>query len=234
MKLPNNTSKTSSSSKSNNATIANVATHKKENCESSSNHPPNETNNKKWNINYMTHLEANIDDATPELLAHTLNVMLENGAVDAWIHPIVMKKGRSAHTLHCLCHEKNNNGDDDDDDSSGCSTMTNKLLELLFRHTTTLGIRIQRNVQRAALHRSFKEVQLPFLDNERKGVVNVKLGILGGNGDDNSNIIQGEVVSVKAEFDHCKVISEQSMVPLKRVQEMAERIVHEEIFPLSL
>ena len=59
-----------------------------------------------WNINTLTHLEANIDDATPELMAHAIDLLLENGAIDAWVVPIVMKKGRPAHTLNCLCHDE--------------------------------------------------------------------------------------------------------------------------------
>jgi uncharacterized protein (TIGR00299 family) protein len=47
-------------------------------------------------------LEANVDDATGETLAHTLGALLEAGAHDAWITPIVMKKGRPAHTVSAL------------------------------------------------------------------------------------------------------------------------------------
>ena len=48
-------------------------------------------------------LEANVDDATGEVLAHALGALLTVGAYDAWITPIVMKKGRPAHTVHALC-----------------------------------------------------------------------------------------------------------------------------------
>ncbi len=48
-------------------------------------------------------LEANVDDATGEVLAHTVSALLAAGAYDAWVTPIVMKKGRPAHTVHALC-----------------------------------------------------------------------------------------------------------------------------------
>jgi uncharacterized protein (TIGR00299 family) protein len=47
-------------------------------------------------------LEANVDDATGETLAHTVSRLVEAGAHDAWITPIVMKKGRPAHTVSAL------------------------------------------------------------------------------------------------------------------------------------
>jgi uncharacterized protein (TIGR00299 family) protein len=47
-------------------------------------------------------LEANVDDATGETLAHTVSALLAAGAHDAWITPIVMKKGRPAHTISAL------------------------------------------------------------------------------------------------------------------------------------
>ncbi|KAL3798360.1 hypothetical protein HJC23_005013 [Cyclotella cryptica] len=166
-----------------------------------------------WNTNVLTHVEANIDDATPELLAHAIDLLLQNGAIDAWINPIVMKKGRPAHTLNCTfpsqsCPTSSIIEDDID------STTENRLLNIIFKHTTTLGIRIQRNILRASLMRRFVEVQLPYTDNSLDGKVNVKISFLK----------DGEVTSVKAEFDQCKVVSVESGVPLKVVSAAAERM----------
>ena len=47
-------------------------------------------------------LEVNVDDATGETLAHAVAALLDAGAYDAWITPIVMKKGRPAHTISAL------------------------------------------------------------------------------------------------------------------------------------
>ncbi len=47
-------------------------------------------------------LEANVDDATGETLAHAIASLLEAGAHDAWVTPIVMKKGRPAQTVAAL------------------------------------------------------------------------------------------------------------------------------------
>jgi uncharacterized protein (TIGR00299 family) protein len=47
--------------------------------------------------------ETNVDDATGEVIAHTIAALLAAGAYDAWASPIVMKKGRPAFTVHALC-----------------------------------------------------------------------------------------------------------------------------------
>ena len=73
----------------------------------------------------VTLLEANVDDATGETLAHTITTLLEAGAHDAWVTPIVMKKGRPAHTVHVLV----------DPVASG------RLADVLARETGTLGVR---------------------------------------------------------------------------------------------
>jgi uncharacterized protein (TIGR00299 family) protein len=70
-------------------------------------------------------LEVNVDDVTGEVLAHAITSLMAAGAHDAWISPIVMKKGRPAHTVHVLCEE----------------VRTGEFAELLARETGSLGVR---------------------------------------------------------------------------------------------
>jgi uncharacterized protein (TIGR00299 family) protein len=70
-------------------------------------------------------LEANVDDVTAEVLAHTVAALLAAGAHDAWVTPIVMKKGRAAHTLHTLCDP----------------VHADALAAIVVRETGTLGLR---------------------------------------------------------------------------------------------
>ena len=51
----------------------------------------------------VTLLEVNVDDVTGETLAHAVAALLDAGAHDAWITPILMKKGRPAYTVSALC-----------------------------------------------------------------------------------------------------------------------------------
>lgn len=70
-------------------------------------------------------LEVNVDDATGEMLAHTIGQLLDAGAHDAWVTPIVMKKGRPAHTVHVLCDP----------------AMSGSIANVLTRETGSLGVR---------------------------------------------------------------------------------------------
>jgi len=153
------------------------------------------TSSSLWVSDSVTQLECNLDDTTGELFGHVIELLMEVGAVDAWASPIVMKKGRPAHTLHCLC----------------MPDVESKLLEVMFRHTTTLGIRIYRDIPRAKLCRSFQTVQTPYRDNSLDGKVQVKV----------SSFVTGEIISAKPEFDDCRLISKSSGIPIKMVSETA-------------
>lgn len=101
----------------------------------------------------LIELATNLDDVTGELLAHAIEQLLGDGALDAWATPIVMKKGRPAHTLHVLCRDREAHG----------------LTETLFRLTGTLGVRTQQ-ITRIAQPRSFVTVEV---DGHR---IDVKVG----------------------------------------------------------
>ena len=70
-------------------------------------------------------IEANVDDLDPRIWPHVIDRLLAAGAHDAWITPIVMKKGRPAFTLGVLC------GADVVDD----------VRSVVFAETTTIGLR---------------------------------------------------------------------------------------------
>jgi uncharacterized protein (TIGR00299 family) protein len=70
-------------------------------------------------------LEANVDDVTGETLAFAVVALLDAGAHDAWLTPILMKKGRPAHTVSVLVDP----------------SMTAAVREVLVRETGTMGVR---------------------------------------------------------------------------------------------
>lgn len=75
---------------------------------------------------HLCELRCNLDDTTGEALAFAQERLLEAGALDAWTQAIGMKKGRPGVLLCALCTEE----------------KREELLRLLFRHTTTLGVRV--------------------------------------------------------------------------------------------
>ena len=102
-------------------------------------------------------LEANLDDLSPQLLAAALDSILAAGALDAWIAPVTMKKGRPGHLFGAIC-----------DDARRSAVETE-----MFRQTSTLGVRATR-VERRVLDRELIEVETAY------GKVRVKVGRLGG------------------------------------------------------
>ena len=92
-------------------------------------------------------IEANIDDMSPELLPHAIEKLLEAGAHDAWVTPIVMKKGRPAFTLSALCSPE----------------QEASIIDVFFRETTTLGLRTTP-VAKHVLEREWVETRV---DGER-------------------------------------------------------------------
>ncbi|MBW3646777.1 MAG: nickel pincer cofactor biosynthesis protein LarC [Actinobacteria bacterium] len=102
-------------------------------------------------------LEANVDDLDPRLWPGVLAALLSAGASDAWLTPILMKKGRPAHTLSVLCDQAEVEG----------------LRSSIFRETSTLGVRAAR-VAKHALERRQHAVEVAGQP------VRVKLGLLGG------------------------------------------------------
>jgi uncharacterized protein (DUF111 family) len=102
-------------------------------------------------------LQTNVDDVTPELSAHVVEQLLAAGAQDAWLTPIVMKKGRAAVTVSVLVSPD----------------RVDEIRRILFTETGTLGVRATP-VVKTALERSLTKVETAH------GVVGVKLGFLDG------------------------------------------------------
>ena len=82
-------------------------------------------------------LEANIDDLDPRLWPEVLAQLMSAGASDAWLTPILMKKGRPAHTLSVLCTK----------------ALGDVVQAVVFRETTTIGLR-EQVVTKHALERT--------------------------------------------------------------------------------
>jgi uncharacterized protein (TIGR00299 family) protein len=130
-------------------------------------------------VETLIELQCNLDDMTAEEISFAMDILLENGALDVYAAPITMKKSRPAVKLCCLCGQK----------ESGI------LRRLMFRHTTTLGIR-EFTCRRYSLPRRFEQRETPW------GAVSVKVS--EGTG----------VVREKAEFDQIAEIAKENGLSL--------------------
>jgi uncharacterized protein (TIGR00299 family) protein len=101
-------------------------------------------------------LETNVDDLDPRLWPGVITALLEAGASDAWLTPILMKKGRPAHTLSVLV----------------AADRADVVRREVYRQTSTIGVREQR-VGKHELDRSMATVEL---DGHTIGVKVARLG----------------------------------------------------------
>ena len=86
-------------------------------------------------------LEANVDDLDPRVWPEVLASLMSAGAADAWLTPILMKKGRPAHTLSVLCRPVDRR----------------RMCDLVLSATSTFGVR-EHPVSRLALQRDWRSV----------------------------------------------------------------------------
>jgi hypothetical protein len=91
----------------------------------------------------LVQLEANLDDVTGETLAHAVEALLGDGALDAWVTPVLMKKGRPGHVVSVLCDP----------------VLVGDLRHRLEHETGTLGVRAH-SVERWAEPRELLEVDV--------------------------------------------------------------------------
>ena len=85
-------------------------------------------------------------------------------------------------------------------------------MKQFFTQSSTIGVRIEK-IQRAALHRSFTQIDTCY------GTINVKVSEL-----------DGEIVTAKAEYDDCAQLAMQHDVPLSRVKAEADVQITRTIF----
>jgi hypothetical protein len=110
----------------------------------------------RWELDEVVVLETNLDDMSPEALPRVLESSLTAGARDAFLTPVLMKKGRPGHLLTVLV------------DPEKAETVA----AMLFRETSTFGLR-HRTTSRWVLARDTREVDSPW------GSLSVKVGDLG-------------------------------------------------------
>lgn len=90
-------------------------------------------------------LETNVDDCSGEILGYVQELLMAQGALDAIYRPVVMKKSRPAYQLQVICRKENQE----------------KLEQIIFQETTTIGIR-SYPANRRILERRIEEIETPY------------------------------------------------------------------------
>ncbi len=132
-------------------------------------------------------LETNIDDLNPEVFAYVMDQLFQSGALDVYLTPIQMKKNRPGTLLQVLSRNEH----------------ASNLRKILFKETTTLGIR-QYTVERWALKRETRTISTPY------GLVTVKIAHLG----------EGKT-KVAPEFEDCQKLAKTNKVPIREIYNAA-------------
>jgi hypothetical protein len=132
-------------------------------------------------------IETSIDDMNPEIHPYVVERLLAAGAHDAYLIPMVMKKGRPGILLSALVDR----------------VKMDAVLAVLFKETTTLGVRIQA-IERRKLRRELRQVETSF------GIVNVKA------------VVNDGVEHLRPEFEDCRRIASERQIPLIEVFRILE------------
>ena len=145
-----------------------------------------------YQADQVIHLETNIDDMNPQLYEAVMERLFEHGALDVSLTPTIMKRNRPGIILSVLAHPEH----------------AGMLTQLLFRETTTLGVRSQP-ISRTTLSRSMQTIRLP------QGRVRVK------------TVRVGKTVKYRPEFQDCQAIANKTGVPVQEVIEQAMQAVRD-------
>jgi len=102
-------------------------------------------------------METNIDDMNPEIFPYLIDRILKSGAKDAFIMPVIMKKGRSGILLKVI----------------STYDKIEEIKKIIFEETTTLGLRYYK-VKRDVIEREIRKIETKY------GEISVKIGYYNG------------------------------------------------------
>ena len=147
-------------------------------------------------------LETMLDDMSPELLPPLVEGLLDAGALDAWLAPVIGKKGRPGQAVTVLCPVG----------------KERTLADYLLAHSTTLGLRM-RTEQRLTLGRRIETVVTPF------GEIRVKVALERVALE--KVALEGERVLRRVpEFEDCRQAAAKASVPVHTVYDAAIAAAH--------
>jgi len=136
-------------------------------------------------------IETNLDHLTGEEIGYLFDVLLDSGASDVSVTPIIMKKNRQGSLLKVISKRK----------------YREIMIETIFKETGSLGIRIAPNTHRGIAKREFETKSYEI--NGKTYEVTFKIGY-----------VNGEVISKRPEYEDLKKIAKDSGLALMKVKEI--------------
>ncbi|MBQ8017848.1 MAG: nickel pincer cofactor biosynthesis protein LarC [Methanobrevibacter sp.] len=136
-------------------------------------------------------IETNLDHLTGEEIGYLFDVLLDAGASDVSITPIIMKKNRQGSLLKVISRKSNREN----------------MLNIIFKETGSLGIRIAPNMHRGIARREFETKSYEI--NGKTYDVTFKIGY-----------VNGEVISKRPEYEDLKTIAQDTGLALRKVKEI--------------
>ncbi len=143
----------------------------------------------------VTIIKTNIDDMNPQRYNNLMDDIFNLGALDIYINQVMMKKNRPGVELTVMSP----------------NDKTDKILDKLFRETTTFGVRLQ-DVKRKKLKRNIINIMTEY------GHVKVKLGYIGK-----------EIIKISPEYEDCLRLSRDLKISISEIIEKAKFVVSEKI-----
>lgn len=137
-------------------------------------------------------LETNLDSITGEVLGNTFDKLMEAGALDVTVIPVLMKKNRPGHLLRVISKPKD----------------SDTVAEAIIRETGTLGVRVLPYVHRNIVTREIVSIKLDIGGMERD--IQIKVGMIGK-----------EIINYSPEYEDAKKIAGDTGIPLKDVMKKA-------------
>ncbi len=141
-------------------------------------------------------VECNFDDLSPQVISYASEKLLAEGALDVFVTPCTMKKGRSGHKLSVICRMQDEQ----------------LVKEILLAETSTLGVR-SNVMERLIAEREMKKVDLSAGASDAQPV-RVKIG----------KDLDGNVINVQPEFEDCATLARATGKPLKDVLRTASTL----------
>jgi uncharacterized protein (TIGR00299 family) protein len=144
-------------------------------------------------VDKVSVLETNLDNVSGEILGNLFNLLMDAGALDVSLIPIIMKKNRPGHLLKVITKPQ----------------LSGHISEIIIRETGTLGVRMIPFMHRNIIHREIITINAKF--GTLNADIRIKVGLIGE-----------EIVNSAPEYEDAHLISKKTGIPLKEVMRIAE------------